>query len=401
MRIAGLDQIEFGPGNWLRPTWIRVTVVPCASHDRSTWDRYEDRLCRRLRYGSSTWLSPDDDPNVMAITLRRRPLPTLWSLADINPALLTGSTAELPFDGRRPGEHVYLGMGADGSDMTWSPDEPGKAMLFIGGRQGGGKGVLARSILARALTCGWRIRVCNPKRVGEFRWLGASASVAKIPSGMFAMIHDFRAELERRADLLDEIFGVADWTDVPLQTLDEHEMAHRELLVIDEFVTLMTMKGLVPPIAPPPSAPKGTRPLDPYAVMVGDLQAIAAMGRALGMSLVLLTQHPIAEHMGPFGSTVKANMGAKIGVGSLEAEGAGSLFGKGQGEAIYQILRGGIPGRCVYEGLTSTDTGSWKLGQALYASATELAALVPAEPVHLPVDYDRPHPAHDTEEEAA
>ncbi len=81
--------------------------------------------------------------------------------------------------------------------------------------------------------------------------------------------------------------------------------------------------------------------------MVGDLQAIAAMGRALGMSLVLLTQHPIAEHMGPFGSTVKANMGAKIGVGSLEAEGAGSLFGKTQGETISQLLRAGIPGRCV------------------------------------------------------
>ncbi|MCP4967275.1 MAG: hypothetical protein GY926_18840, partial [bacterium] len=63
---------------------------------------------------------------------------------------------------------------------------------------------------------------------------------------------------------------------------------------------------------------------------------------------------------------------------------AGSLFGKTQGETISQLLRAGIPGRCVYEGLTSTDGGGWKLGQGLYAHTNQLTGLVPAEPVHLP-----------------
>ncbi|MCP4967699.1 MAG: hypothetical protein GY926_21005, partial [bacterium] len=216
----------------------------------------------------------------------------------------------------------------------------------------------------------------------------SSATVAKTPAAMMALIHAFRVELDRRADVLDETFGADSWTDVPHHLLAEHRMAYRDLLVVDEFVTLMAMKGTVAPLVPPLGAPKGSRPVDPYQVMVGDLQAIAAMGRALGMSLVLLTQHPIAEHMGPFGSTVKANMGAKIGVGSLEAEGAGSLFGKAQGETISQLLRAGIPGRCVYEGLTTTDGGGWKLGQGLYAHTNQLTGLVPAEPVHLPNLYD-------------
>lgn len=375
-RIAGLEHIEFGPGNWVRPDWVRFTITPCATHDPATWDRYEHRLRRRLRYGSSTWTTPAGDPNVMVITCRRDPLPTLWALDTHVPASMLA----------RP-EWVYLGTGADGGDIVWTPDEPGKAMLFIGGRQGGGKGVLARSIFTQALTHRWRLWVCNPKRVGEFAWLGPHASVAKTPAGMFAMIAAFRVELDRRADVLDT-YGVADWHDLPTQVAGEEGMGHRDALVIDEFVTLMTMKGTVPLIPPPEGAPKGARPIDPYAVMVGDLQAIAAMGRALGMTLVLLTQHPISEHMGPFGSTIKANLGARIAIGSVEAEGAGSLFGKAHGETIAQLLRTGVPGRCVYDGLTTTNTAGWQLGQALHIATDQLARFLPTEPTHLPVSFD-------------
>ena len=391
VRVAGLESIEFGPGNWVRPEWLRFTISPCATHDPATWARYEQRLRRRLRYGTSTWSTPDDDPNVMVITVRRDPLPTEIRLGGQVPA------DRLTVD---PGE-VFLGVGADGSDMVWRPGESGRAMLFIAGRQGGGKGVMASSIFAQAIAAGWRVRVVNPKRVGEFRWLGASASVSKTPAGMFAMIHDFRVELDRRADILDETFGVAGWDDVDPEDLADYAMGHRELLLIDEAVSLLAMKGQVPPIAPPPDAPKGSRPIDPYAVMVADLQVISSMGRALGMSLVLMTQHPIAEHMGPFGSTVKANMGARIGVGALEPEGAGALFGKGHGETISQLLRSGIPGRGVYQGLTAADGGGWKLGQALHLTGDDLDHAVPDEPAHLPVTYDQPVQRRDDERTAA
>ncbi|MCP4966805.1 MAG: hypothetical protein GY926_16450, partial [bacterium] len=36
VRVAGLDLVSFGPGWWWRPTWIRFTVTPCATHDRTT-----------------------------------------------------------------------------------------------------------------------------------------------------------------------------------------------------------------------------------------------------------------------------------------------------------------------------------------------------------------------------
>ena len=211
-------------------------------------------------------------------------------------------------------------------------------------------------------TGGWSPIGASPKRIGEFRWLGASAQVAKYPADMFTLVAQFRTELERRCDLLDEAFGVAKWTEVPLVDLDAYDMATRQLLLIDELVSLLTMRGQV--FEPAPEG-KG-RPRDLLLDLNADLQMISSMGRAAGMSLVVMTQHPIGETMGPFGSTVKSNLGARIGCGALEPEGAGALFGKAHGEAIATLLRAGTPGRCVYQGLNSTDGGSWKVGQALY-----------------------------------
>ncbi len=137
------------------------------------------------------------------------------------------------------------------------------------------------------------------------------------------------------------------------------------------------MKGVVPLIpAPTVEGQPKQRAIDPYQVMIGDLQALFAMGRALGMSLIPMTQHPIAEHMGPFGSTMKANLGARIGVGNLEPEGAGSLFGKSTGETIAHLMRAGIPGRAIYQGLANTDGGAWRQGQIAYASTAQLEDLL-------------------------
>ena len=390
-RTATLASVEFGPGSWFRPDWLRVVVEPCTTHPVSMWDRYESMLRRHLRYRSSTWTTDPGDPNRMVITCQRRPLPTRLDIGPDIPAHDFTPTA-LDGDGLRPPDRVLLGIGADGGGVWWCPDEAGRAMLFIAGRQGGGKGVIAQRVFYHALATHrvrtvsrWGLRVCDPKAMGEFNWLQRhDVPVAKDPTAMFAMIGAFRVEMERRAAHLDTL-GAQNWIDVPTRDLAELGMDGREVLVIDEFVTLLTMKGVVP-LRPAPNVegrPKA-RPVDPYQVMIGDLQAVFAMGRALGMSLIPMTQHPIAEHMGPFGSTMKANLGARIGVGNLEPEGAGALFGKSHGEEIAHRLRAGIPGRCVHQGLSHATGGDWQEAQIAYSTVAHLeqllAELGPADP---------------------
>ena len=358
-RVRTARLVEFTAGPRLR--WMRFVVQPCLNQDPTTWGRYETRLRSHFRYRASTWTIPDDNPNVIEVTVLREPLPTEWilgtdvTLDDTAPASADQSTTHIEGS-------VYLGAGADGTDMVWCPDEDGRSNLFVSGRTGGGKGETARLILGYGIRAGWHITVLNPKRIGEFRWLGASAQVAKYPADMFTLVAQFRTELERRCDLLDEVFGVAKWTDVPLVDLADYDMATRQVLLIDELVSLLTMRGQV--FEPAPEG-KG-RPRDLLVDLNADLQVISSMGRAAGMSLVVMTQHPIGETMGPFGSTVKSNLGARIGCGALEPEGAGALFGKAHGEAIATLLRAGTPGRCVYQGLAHDDGGSWKVGQALY-----------------------------------
>ncbi len=383
-RVATLVRLEFGPGNWIRPDWVRLVVEPCTTHGPNLWDGYEQRIRRHLRYRSSSWVPDEDNPNRMVITCRRQPLPKLVPVG--GPDLLAADflpTAD-GVDGFKPVDEVLLGVGADGDRVVWRPDESGRAMLFIAGRQGGGKGITATLIFLYGLLtqqvreCGqWTIRVCDPKGMGEFNWLQRhGVEVAKDPASMFAMISEFRAEMEKRARILDRL-GVANWLDVPAQTLAAEGIAGRVVLVLDEFVSLLAMKGAVPLVqAPVVEGQPKQRAIDPYQVMVGDLQALFAMGRALGMSLIPMTQHPIAEHMGPFGSTMKANLGARIGVGNLEPEGAGSLFGKSAGEAIAHLMRAGIPGRAVYQGLANADGGSWRQGQIAYAPTAALEQLM-------------------------
>ena len=104
-----------------------------------------------------------------------------------------------------PRDEVLIGRAARGGDVIWRPDDNGRAHLFIAGRTGGGKGVSSNDVLAHATAAGWRIVVLNPKKAGEFRWLGSSASIAETPTGMFKALEWVRLEMERRADILDDV----------------------------------------------------------------------------------------------------------------------------------------------------------------------------------------------------
>jgi hypothetical protein len=85
---------------------------------------------------------------------------------------------------------------------------------------------------------------------------------------------------------------------------------------------------------------------------------------------------PDSEHLGTYGSTLLANLGARIGVGGLEPSGAGALFGKGNGETIAARLKARVPGRFFYQGLSGGEGGDGLvLGHGWWATDELVAAL--------------------------
>lgn len=352
-RYPTLRSVEVGPG-WRRPAWWRLEVVPLAQHDEPTWHRYGSRLQRQLGAMAHDQVITDGSGSVV-ITLARRPLPRLLA-----------TTRELLGGADQSGrDRVVLGVDVMGDPIVWTPDDDGRGMLFIGGTQGGGKSNLIRQILAHGLAAtidpardSWQAVVIDPAGV-DFGWCREWATVATTPTEMFAAIISLRAEIDRRAQVV-AAHGVNHWLKLPAETGQANDMADRIVLVVDELVALMAMKGRV--LLNPPEG-KG-RPLDQYPVMAAALADTAAMGRKVGVSVVAATQHPIAEHLGPFGSTLKANLGARIGTGALEPEGAGALFGKTDSQDVAAFLGSRIPGRFVARSLSATGPQDRRPGHA-------------------------------------
>lgn len=253
-------------------------------------------------------------------------------------------------------------------------------MIFIGGTQGGGKTNNINVCLAQGIAYtihaartgdigGWDIRIVDPAGV-DFAWLDGLATVATAPVEMFEAIFAARAEIDRRAEVLQR-HRVNNWRKLPPDVARAENMARRVVLVVDELVALMAMKGRV---VEPPEGGKG-RPKDLFPDMAAALADAAALGRKVGVTVIAATQHPIAEHLGPFGSTFKANLGARIGTGALEPEGAGSLFGKSEGAEVSAFLGSRIPGRMVTRSLSAAGPQTRRMGQAFFAPDQLLADL--------------------------
>ncbi|MEM9612908.1 MAG: FtsK/SpoIIIE domain-containing protein [Actinomycetota bacterium] len=367
-RCPRLASVEFGPG-WLKQPWWVIEVIPLAQHDEPTWHRYGSRLQRQLRFAAHDQ-RPTDGGGSVVITLARHPLPTMVEL----------DRSHLGARDDRDRDQVLVGVDAMGEPIDWTPDDEGRSMVFVGGTQGGGKSNIVNACLAQGLAYsidasrhdmigGWDIRIVDPAGV-DFAWLDELATVATTPVDMFAAVFDARAEIDRRSEVMKR-HRVNNWRKLPPDVARAENMHRRVVLVVDELVALMAMKGRV---VQEPEGGKG-RSKDLFADMAAALADVAALGRKVGVTVIAATQHPIAEHLGPFGSTFKANLGARIGTGALEPEGAGSLFGKSEGAEVSAFLGSRIPGRMVTRSLSAAGQQTRRHGQAFFVPDELLTAL--------------------------
>ena len=308
----------------------------------------------------------------LEVRLRREVLPTMLELG-----------VDVKVDGLFDDPHrVPLGVSSLGGREEWELDRPTNTSMAVSGGMGGGKTSVANTTLHWFRHQLWLGRpgeaiILDPKALGDFAWCEDWATVCQTDEGMWAAIDYVYGEMIRRAAILRRL-KLRSWVDLPPE-----EMARfggRILFIADELVNFFLLRGGTDKAAQARAKTAWTQ-----------LEMITSMGRALGINCVLMTQHAIAEHLGPFGSTMIANLAARVGIGALEPSAAKTLF-KESGEAIAARTRQVIPGRMIVMALGASESSALPMAaQAYYPSDRYAASLppLPASPERVVQRFDR------------
>ncbi len=370
LRSPDLLSVSFG-GRWWRPESMTLVlrVLP-AQEDQDKWSKIARRLAIQLGYSLATPVVVDSLR--LEVRLRREVLPTMLELG------VDVTVGDLFDDPHR----VPLGVSSLGGLTEWELDRPTNTSVVVAGGMGGGKSSVASDALAwfrRQVELGrpGEAIVLDPKALGDYAWCEDWATVCQTDEGMWAAIGYVYSEMIRRAAILRRL-KLRTWVQLPPEEMTV--FGGRILFIADELVNFFLLRG-------------GTNKEAAARAKASwvQLEMITSMGRALGINCVLMTQHAIAEHLGPFGSTMIANTNARIGIGALEPSGAKTLF-KETGEAIAARTRHVIPGRMIVMALGSTDASALPMAaQAFYPSDRYVASLppLPASPERLVRRFDR------------
>lgn len=379
IRFPRLVDVELHGRRPWAPDWMWLRCEPVAQQEANTWSVIGSRLARQLRFAVNTAIPVDD--LTLDLRLRRERLPTKVVLG-----------TDVPLERVAPdGSRIVFGDSALGGHVAWQLDQPTRTSLLITGTMGGGKSDVQNKTLLwvrERILAGDPIHcvVIAPKGGGEFDWCEDFTQVI-VDDPMLACLAVawIRAEVRRRAAYLKRR-KVGTW--LQLEPAERARLGGRLVIIIDEFVAFINEPVLVSP--PGDGTGKKARDIDLMQLAQRDLQAISSQGRALGVNLVVATQHAIGETMGSkFGSTLIANLGGRIGVGALEPSGAATLFGKSHGESVAARSRARIPGRMFYAGLSTDEAGDGPVaGQGWYAPPELLHNLVNPTVDH--IDFTRP-----------
>ena len=370
IRFPDLLSVSFA-GRWWRPeSVVLVLRVLPSQEDQAAWPKIARRLGIQLGYSLATPVVLD--ALRLEVRLRREVLPSMLELGvDVKVAGLFDDPHRVP-----------LGVSSLGGGADWELDRPTNTSMVVCGGMGGGKTSVAGTALNwfhRQLHLGrpGEAIILDPKALGDFAWCEDWATVCQTDEGMWAAINYVHAEMIRRAAILRRL-KLRTWVDLPPQEMQA--FGGRILFIADELVNFFLLRGGTDKAA-------AARAKTAWV----QLEMITSMGRALGINCILMTQHAIAEHLGPYGSTMIANMAARVGIGALEPSAAKTLF-KESGEAIAARTRQVIPGRMIVMALGSTDASALPMAaQAYYPSDRYVASLppLPASPERVVQRFDR------------
>jgi len=369
IRFPDLLSVSFG-GRWWRPESVTLVlrVLP-SQEDQGAWPKMARRLGIQLGYSLATPVVLD--ALRLEVRLRREVLPTMQEL---------GVDVKVD-DGLFDDPHrVPVGVSSLGGYSDWELDRPTNTSMVVSGAMGGGKTSLANSALywfRRQIELGrpGEAIILDPKALGDFAWCEDWATVCQTDEGMWQAIGYVHSEMIRRAAILRRL-KLRTWVDLP--PTEMQRFGGRILFIADELVNFFLLRG---------GTDKAAQARAKTAWV--QLEMITSMGRALGINCILMTQHAIAEHLGPYGSTMIANMAARVGIGALEASAAKTLF-KESGEAIAARTRHVIPGRMFVMALNSDEGSGLPMpAQAFYLSDRFVASIPPLPGERVVQRFDR------------
>lgn len=212
----------------------------------------------------------------------------------------------------------------DGHTLYWSLRSGASSPHFLCmGSTGTGKTVMLNGLIMEVVRRGWRVWICDPKRiefVGLRGWPNVQI-VATDVADIVAVIQSAWQEMERRYQLIES--GKA----------SDGDDFERLFLVLDEYryfygVVNAWYSGLKRPPKTPTKCP-----------IMEKVFLIASLGRSAGVHLVLGTQRPDADWLG---GDVRDQFTARASLGRLSPEGARMTWGA---HHIGVAVPRGIPGR--------------------------------------------------------
>lgn len=258
-----------------RPTQVTAPLPP--SWSGAGEERLIEELGRRLSKWGAPWVVRVDHSRRRVTAVRSEPLPETVAYSGERPKGM-----QMPLGvARVSAEAAAAGVGCVGEIRPFSWDATDSPSGLIVGSMGGGKSVLVRLIIL--LWCRWigEAYLLDPKRVefSIFRGRRGVRTVATSLEQIAAVFSQVEAEMQRRYALMEaagvqHVKDLAD-TQCPL------------LIVCDEFFEL---------VAKNPGNDEAVKAENVLrAQCAASARAIAALGRAAGIHLILLAQRADAE----------------------------------------------------------------------------------------------------------
>ena len=317
-RMPELIDVEAHPNGL---SWV-VALKPLPSQPGRRWAEMADQLRRHYEAHQVDW--NEVRPGVLAVELTFVPLPDVVEDERI-------SVAADEWD------EISLGVNGTGDVTMWKLTEV--PHLLVSGKTNSGKGGVLRLVMRHGLDHGADVRVINPRRSGEYRWASQrGATVVNTLDEAVSVLDSTYDEVNRRQDEV-EALGLSSWLKAP------NRMGWSPIVVVvDDAPVFLTVN----------SADKEQAAMQKQ---VGTLLAnIAAVGRAVGVHLVVAIQRPDVAGLGPAGGQLRNNIEGRIAVGSLDREGVGMMFGTLDDAGDVSRWLDGHKGRAVVSSLSAGAT---------------------------------------------
>jgi hypothetical protein len=290
---------------------ITAELRPLPEQPASSWDAMADAFRRFVGGASVEWR---ESFGTLRIVVGRVGLP------DFLPWQAHGAPDGGLVLGRRHGGELLV------LDARTTPH------VLLSGATGSGKGGAIRAAAAAALQGGWHLIVLDPKEAGEFTWLELLGVpvVTELRGQVDALEH--LAAVRSARQVIVKKHGSDSWLDLPGELL---QIWRPVLVIVDEAADLLaTTKGK--------SSEDRLRAALQHKA--GELiTELARKGRSAGIHLLVAIQRPETAQLGDQGGSLRNNLGARLALGSLDADGLRMLGISANDPAALAL--DGTPGR--------------------------------------------------------